>query len=151
MHSAEPVDYIVYDYLSEITMSLLARAKAKQPNMGYCPDFVLAHMRPNLAAIKKKGSVTVCCLTSTFICTGIRIVSNAGGLNPGACAAALRQLCKEQNVLLSIATVDGDDLWSNAKAVDFSFVWHNSTELAARSHCQCRSQCPRRPEKAREH
>jgi hypothetical protein len=50
------LDYLVLDYLSEITMSLLAAAKQKAPDKGgYCPDFVQAVMKPNLKIIQKKG------------------------------------------------------------------------------------------------
>ncbi|XP_041359605.1 uncharacterized protein LOC121375943 [Gigantopelta aegis] len=89
------VDYIVFDYLSEITMSLLIAAKKKSPDMGYAPDFVQISLAPFIKDIKKKG---------------IKIVSNAGGVNPTACAAYLRQVCDQADVKLNIAVVDGDDL-----------------------------------------
>ncbi len=89
------VDYIVYDYLAEITMSIMARAKAKNPDAGYATDFVTAVMKPNLQEIAQKG---------------VRILSNAGGVNPEACGAAIRALVAEQNLNLTVAVVTGDDL-----------------------------------------
>ncbi|KAG8200412.1 hypothetical protein JTE90_000498 [Oedothorax gibbosus] len=94
VHSGN-IDYLVFDYLSEITMSILAKAKQKSPDMGYTPDFVHSAMAPNLHAIKEKK---------------IRVVANAGGINPHACADALRAVAKKQNLDFKIAVVTGDDL-----------------------------------------
>jgi hypothetical protein len=74
------LDFLVFDYLAETTMSVLSRAKAKDPATGYATDFVTQAMAPNLQAIAHSG---------------IRVVANAGGLNPRACAAALRTLIAE--------------------------------------------------------
>ncbi|KAL2079341.1 hypothetical protein ACEWY4_025085 [Coilia grayii] len=89
------VDFLVFDYLSEITMSLLTAAKAKVPNLGYAPDFVLSAIAPFIKDIHKKG---------------IRVVSNAGGVNPLACAAALQEVAQKASLDLKIAVVTGDDL-----------------------------------------
>ena len=89
------IDYLVFDYLSEITMSLLARAKQKNPEFGYAPDFVLYSVGPLLNVIKEKG---------------IKVISNAGGINPLSCARAMKEACKKANVNLNIAVVTGDDL-----------------------------------------
>ncbi|KAK2908604.1 hypothetical protein Q8A67_004441 [Cirrhinus molitorella] len=88
------LDFLVFDYLSEITMSLLSAAKAKAPNMGYAPDFVLS-LSPFIKDISKKG---------------IRVVSNAGGVNPLACGAALQEVVKKAGLDLKVAVVTGDDL-----------------------------------------
>jgi hypothetical protein len=98
---AGEIDFLVFDYLAEITMSLLARARARKPELGYVPDFVEA-IAPLLPAIKEKG---------------IRIVSNAGGINPQAAAAALRQKAEEAGIALAIAVVTGDDLTSRADEI----------------------------------
>ncbi|MBL8688492.1 MAG: DUF1446 domain-containing protein [Rhodospirillaceae bacterium] len=89
------LDYLVFDYLAETTMSILSRAKAKDRASGYATDFVTQAMGPNLKAISAGG---------------IRVVANAGGLNPGACAAALRALIAEAGLDLPVAVVEGDDL-----------------------------------------
>lgn len=89
------INYLVSDYLSEITMSLLTAAKRKSLNLGYAPDFIHAVMKPLIKPIKEKG---------------IRVVSNAGGVNPHDCAKALLVLAKELNVDLKVAVVMGDDL-----------------------------------------
>ncbi|MDO8187820.1 acyclic terpene utilization AtuA family protein [Conexibacter sp. JD483] len=88
------VDYLVADYLSEITMALLARARAKDPEAGYVPDAVRV-LAPRLAEIKARG---------------IRIVTNAGALNPSACAHAFREAAAAAGVELRVAAVEGDDL-----------------------------------------
>jgi hypothetical protein len=89
-----PVDYLMMDYLAEVTMSLLARARMKDPAAGYPPDFV-AYLGDFLPEIARRG---------------IRIVSNAGGVNPRGCQAALEAACRARDVSLRIAVVEGDDL-----------------------------------------
>lgn len=89
------LDFLVFDYLSEITMSLLTAAKAKMPNMGYTPDFVQVALAPFINDISRKG---------------IRVVSNAGGVNPLACAEAIQEVIKKAGVDLKVAVVTGDDL-----------------------------------------
>lgn len=89
------VDYVVYDYLAEITMSILARAKAKDATQGYATDFVTSMLRQNLPAIAK---------------TGTKILSNAGGVNVDACAAAARELIAKAGLNLKVAVVRGDNL-----------------------------------------
>ncbi|XP_029468644.1 uncharacterized protein LOC115097169 [Rhinatrema bivittatum] len=89
------LDFLVFDYLSEITMSLLTAVKTKSPNLGYTPDFVQAAMAPFIKDIHQKG---------------IRVISNAGGMNPQACAAALQEVLKKAGLGLKIAVVTGDDL-----------------------------------------
>src|SRR4051812_33881837 len=93
------VDYLVFDYLAELTMSILAAARARSPDLGYATDFVNSQMPAILREVAEQG---------------VRVIANAGGLNPGACAAALRALCEREGVSLRIAHVEGDDLLDRA-------------------------------------
>ncbi|MEE4661040.1 MAG: acyclic terpene utilization AtuA family protein [Halieaceae bacterium] len=96
---ADEIDYIVYDYLAEITMSILARARRDDPGKGYAADFVSVAMAPNLQEIARRG---------------VKVISNAGGINPLACADALRYIISAQNLDLKVAVVTGDDLLPRA-------------------------------------
>ena len=89
------VDYVVFDYLAELTMSVLAAARLKNPELGYATDFVTVTMKAILKDVVAKN---------------IKIVSNAGGMNPHACAAALAAIAAEQGVAIRIAVVEGDDV-----------------------------------------
>ena len=88
------VDVLVYDYLAELTMSIMASAKAKRPELGYATDFVKA-VAPHLRSIKASKTL---------------LLSNAGGMNPQGCAAALRQAADAAGISLCIAVIEGDDL-----------------------------------------
>lgn len=95
------IDYLVMDYLAEITMSILARMKAKRPELGYATDFVTMVMKPLAKEIAAKK---------------IRVVTNAGGVNPDACRDALLAVFREAGVDLKVAVVRGDDLSGSADA-----------------------------------
>jgi hypothetical protein len=89
------VDYLVFDYLAELTTSILVAARAKDPNQGFATDFVTVTMKTILKDVVHRG---------------IRVVSNAGGVNPQACAQALAALAAEQGVHVAVAVVEGDDV-----------------------------------------
>lgn len=89
------LDYIVFDYLAEITMSIMARARASDPKLGYATDFVSAIVKPNLTRIASSG---------------VRLISNAGGVNPEACGEALRDVIAEAGHDLKVVVITGDDL-----------------------------------------
>lgn len=91
---AGPIDFLMMDYLAEVTMSLLARARMKDPAGGFPPDFV-EYLKPHLVEIARRG---------------IRVVSNAGGVNPKGCAAALQAVCDGLGLSVKIAVVEGDDV-----------------------------------------
>lgn len=92
---AKRLDYLVFDYLAEITMSILARAKAKNPAHGYGLDFVDPVLKTVLPQLAERG---------------VKVVSNAGGLNPIACGQALEALLEQLGLPLKVAVVTGDDL-----------------------------------------
>jgi hypothetical protein len=96
------LDYLVFDYLAETTMAILAAARAKQPELGWATDFVDIAMKPVLAEVKRQG---------------IKVISNAGGINPHGCAAALRALAEAEGIALRIAVVEGDDIGAQMPAL----------------------------------
>ncbi|QTI68263.1 acyclic terpene utilization AtuA family protein [Gordonia polyisoprenivorans] len=92
------LDYLTGDYLAELTMLILGRDRLKDPNTGYAKTF-LRQMEQCLGLAVDKG---------------VRIVSNAGGLNPHGLAVALRELAEKVGVNVGVAFVDGDDLVDRA-------------------------------------
>ncbi len=88
------LDFIVFDYLAEITMSILARARARDPNLGYATDFVDVIVS-NLASLAERG---------------IKVVANAGGVNPLACAREIEAAIERLGYSLKVGVVLGDDL-----------------------------------------
>ena len=87
------IQYITYDYLAELTLAIMAGMRMKNPEHGYALDFVDL-MKKALPVAKSRG---------------IRIVANAGGLNPSACAAALQKTMDELGHGVRIGVVSGDD------------------------------------------
>jgi hypothetical protein len=86
-----PIDFLVLDYLAEVTMSILQKQKQENPNLGYARDFppLIARLAPRL---KERG---------------IKVIANAGGVNPEACA---REVLKTAPGL-KVAVVRGDDVF----------------------------------------
>ena len=91
-----PVDYLMLDYLAEVTMSILQKQKERDPSMGYARDFVGA-VESVLPAVAERG---------------VKIVANAGGVNPVACAQAIRAVLDKhpKGKAVKIGVVTGDDL-----------------------------------------
>jgi hypothetical protein len=88
------VGYLMMDYLAEVTMSLLARARMKDPQAGYPADFIL-YLKNVLPEIARRR---------------IRIATNAGGVNPSGCKRALEAVIAELGLPLTVAMVEGDDV-----------------------------------------
>lgn len=90
-----PVDYLVMDYLAEVTMSIMQKQKMRNENYGYARDFVEV-IDEILPDISQKGN---------------KVISNAGGVNPNACKDALLEVIRKHDITgLTVAVVDGDDI-----------------------------------------
>jgi hypothetical protein len=90
------IDYLMLDYLAEVTMSILQKQKERDPRMGYARDFIGA-MESVLPAVAERG---------------VKVIANAGGVNPPACAEAIRDVFRAKGAAskLRIGVVTGDDL-----------------------------------------
>ena len=90
------IDYLMLDYLAEVTMSILQKQKERDPAMGYARDFIGA-MESVLPAVIDRG---------------VRVIANAGGVNPVACAQAVLEVARQRGAAgrLKIGVVTGDDL-----------------------------------------
>jgi len=106
------LDYLTGDYLAELTMLILARDRAKSPDRGYAKTF-LTQLEDCLG---------------TALDRGVRIVTNAGGLNPAGLADAVRALAERLGLSVAVAHVEGDDLVSRAADLGFG------TPLAANAY-----------------
>src|SRR3981081_3244263 len=91
-----PIDYLMLDYLAEVTMSIMQKQKARDPNAGYARDFV-----PLMRQI-----------LPTCVERNIRVTANAGGVNVEGCANAVREVARELGLAgkLKIGIVTGDDI-----------------------------------------
>jgi len=91
-----PVDYLMMDYLAEVTMSILQKQKSRDPARGYATDFITQMER----------------ILPTIVKRGIKVTANAGGVNPRACAMAVADVARRLGLggKLTIGVVTGDDL-----------------------------------------
>jgi hypothetical protein len=91
-----PVDYLMMDYLAEVTMSILQKQKSRDPTRGYATDFVTQMER----------------ILPTVVERGIKVTANAGGVNPRACAMAVADVARRLGLggKLRLGIVTGDDL-----------------------------------------
>jgi hypothetical protein len=89
-----PIDYLTLDYLAEVTMSILQKQRSRDPKAGYARDFVdmIARVLPEL---KERH---------------IRVIANAGGINPAGCRDAVLEVASRQGIPVKVATVSGDDI-----------------------------------------
>src|SRR5688572_9767219 len=91
-----PIDYLMLDYLAEVTMSIMQKQRARDPQAGYAKDFVTL-MREIL---------------SDCVENNIKVLSNAGGVNVAGCAAAIKEVAVELGLSgkVKIGVVTGDDI-----------------------------------------
>src|SRR3954469_21219787 len=91
-----PIDYLMLDYLAEVTMSILQKQKERDPSMGFARDFIGA-MESVLPAVADRG---------------VKVIANAGGVNPVSCAHAVLEVARARGAAgkLKVGVVTGDDL-----------------------------------------
>lgn len=90
-----PIDYLVMDYLAEVTMSILQKQKSRNPSHGYARDF----------------PETMDEIIEDVVQKGIRVITNAGGVNPHAAAHAILEVARKHRIDgLTIGVVTGDDI-----------------------------------------
>lgn len=92
-----PIDYLTLDYLAEVTMSIMQRQKLKNPKVGYARDFVdlIDRILPDI------------------LDNNIKVIANAGGVNPNACRDELIKIASRQNKNIKIGVIEGDDIFEN--------------------------------------
>src|ERR1700730_9608935 len=115
------LDYLTGDYLAELTMLILARDRAKSPDRGYAKTF-LTQLEDCLG---------------TALDRGVRIVANAGGLNPAGLATAVRALAWRLGLSVSVAHVEGDDLVERAEELGFGAPLAANAYLGAWGIADC--------------
>src|SRR5215207_2895027 len=109
------LDYLTGDYLAELTMLILGRDRMKDESLGFAKTFV-TQMTDSMARAKELG---------------VRIVANAGGLNPAGLAAKLREIAESQGLGIAIAHVEGDDLRGRGEEFGFGDVLTANAYLGA--------------------
>ncbi|MDB5469931.1 MAG: hypothetical protein JWR84_1491 [Caulobacter sp.] len=97
------LDYMILDYLAEATMSILGQIKRERPGEGFARDFTEWVWKDNLAEFKAQG---------------VKVITNAGGLNPQACRARMEELAAAAGLSFKIAIVEGDDLMEGLDALE---------------------------------
>ncbi|HEX9834755.1 MAG TPA: acyclic terpene utilization AtuA family protein [Mycobacterium sp.] len=115
------LDYLTGDYLAELTMLILARDRAKSPDRGYAKTFLIQLEE---------------CL-GTALDRGVRIVANAGGLNPAGLAQAVRGLADRLGLSVRVAHVEGDDLLPRAEELGFGAALAANAYLGAWGIVDC--------------
>lgn len=96
------LDYMILDYLAEATMSILGQIKRERPGEGFARDFTEWVWKDNLAEFKAQG---------------VKVITNAGGLNPHACRARMEELAAAAGLSFKIAVIEGDDLMESIDAL----------------------------------
>ncbi|MGH9465554.1 MAG: acyclic terpene utilization AtuA family protein [Thermoanaerobaculia bacterium] len=97
-----PIDYIGMDYLAEVTLSIMMRQKLRSPDLGYATDFI-DFVRRVLPELKERN---------------VRVIANAGGLNPRACRAKVFQVARQMGLTgVRVGVVEGDDILARLPAL----------------------------------
>jgi hypothetical protein len=110
-----PIDYLVMDYLAEVTMSILQKQKRKDPKLGYAKDLV-----PLMEEILPQ-----------CVARGIRIITNGGGVNPRCCAEAIISVARRLGVKsLKVGVVSGDDILERIDDLKLRGIELNNMETA---------------------
>lgn len=115
------LDYLTGDYLAELTMLILGRDKMKNPERGYAKTF-LTQLEDCLGLAHDRG---------------VRIVANAGGLNPAGLADAVRALAERLGIPAKVAHVEGDDLLPRSAELGFAGVLTANAYLGAWGIVDC--------------
>ncbi|WP_217160406.1 acyclic terpene utilization AtuA family protein [[Mycobacterium] fortunisiensis] len=115
------LDYLTGDYLAELTMLILARDRAKDPERGYAKTF-LRQLEESLGLALEQG---------------VKIVANAGGLNPAGLAAAVRALAERLGLDVNVAHVEGDDLVGRASELGLGTPLASNAYLGAWGIVDC--------------
>jgi hypothetical protein len=120
-----PIDYLTLDYLAEVTMSILQKQRSRDPKAGYARDFVdmIARVLPDLKDRR------------------VRVIANAGGVNPKGCAEAVLEVAKRQGIGVRVAVVAGDDILGRlddylARGVELNNMETGEPLSAIRAHVQ---------------
>jgi len=97
-----PIDYVGMDYLAEVTLSIMMRQKLRNPDLGYATDFISFIRRILPEAMERR----------------VRILSNAGGLNPRACRRRIFEVARELGISgVRVGVVEGDDVLARLPAL----------------------------------
>ncbi|QVI29325.1 DUF1446 domain-containing protein [Mycolicibacterium neoaurum] len=115
------LDYLTGDYLAELTMLILARDRARNADLGYAKTF-LRQLENNLGLAMDRG---------------VKIVANAGGLNPAGLAAAVRELADRLGLSVNVAHVEGDDVVARADELGFGSPLSANAYLGAWGIVEC--------------
>jgi len=110
------IDYLTLDYLAEVTISIMQRQKNKDPKLGYAVDF-LDLVKNNIHLIKENN---------------IKIIANAGGVNPESCRDKILEIAKKENTKINVAIVKGDDIFTDIdqfikEGVEFNNLYTNES------------------------
>ncbi|BFT32180.1 DUF1446 domain-containing protein [Alteromonas sp. D210916BOD_24] len=106
------IDFLIFDYLAEVTMAILSQAQRHNNSLGYAVDFVTVAMKDVISDCAAKG---------------IKVIANAGGVNVPGCITALYQLCEQLDLSLNIVGVYGDNILTKRDNMSLGDTQHMDT------------------------